>query len=205
MFNKDGFKKIGEDIYVYENFVSKSDCEDILEEIKKIKEDEWFNLSSELHSVSKQKLEKIKLIREKIESILEKDYFVGFNTNPVRMKAGAVWGEHSDDADFKDIVEASKQYKSEEDFDLADNTQLGLIVYFNDFEGGEVYYPNQNIEYAPKSGDLLIHSAFEHCTHGVKEVISGTRYSYSNHIFNQIKVPKGYNFFDSQSMKKNDI
>jgi len=205
MFNKDGFKKIGEDIYVYENFVSKSDCEDILEEIKKIKEDEWFNLSSELHSVSKQKVEKIKLIREKIESILEKDYFVGFNTNPVRMKIGAKWGEHSDDTDFKDIVEASKKYKSGEDFDLADNTQMGFIVYFNDFKGGEVYYPNQNIEYAPKKGDLLIHSAFEHCTHGVKPVTSEIRYSYSNHIFNQVKVPKGYNFLDSQSIKKNDI
>jgi hypothetical protein len=30
MFNKDGFEKIGEDIYVYHNFVTKEECDEIV-------------------------------------------------------------------------------------------------------------------------------------------------------------------------------
>lgn len=72
----------------------------------------------------------------------------------------------------------------------------GVIAYFGDFEGGEVFYPGINkdgtvktdmdgntddcLEYKPESGDLVIHSAFQPYSHGVREVKSGTRYAFSN-------------------------
>ena len=62
-------------------------------------------------------------------------------------------------------------------------------LYFNNFEGGELYYPNQNIIYKPKAGELVIHGSHDECAHGVKPVKSEVRYSYSNSIRKIVKVP----------------
>lgn len=74
----------------------------------------------------------------------------------------------------------------------------GVVGYFGDFDGGEIFYPDINpdgtkkdewqlidknspcLEYKPESGDLVIHSAFDPYSHGVKPVTSGTRYAFSN-------------------------
>jgi CDGSH-type Zn-finger protein len=53
----------------------------------------------------------------------------------------------------------------------------GLVLYINDdYEGGELYYPEKSIIYRPKSGDLVIHGATEEFAHGTKPIISGTKY-----------------------------
>ena len=41
MFNKDGFEKLGEDIYVYHNFVTEEECDSILDIAKSLSEEEW--------------------------------------------------------------------------------------------------------------------------------------------------------------------
>jgi hypothetical protein len=46
----------------------------------------------------------------------------------------------------------------------------GLVVYLSDnFEGGELYYPEYDVLYKPNAGDLVIHDAETiHCVRGVK-------------------------------------
>jgi hypothetical protein len=56
----------------------------------------------------------------------------------------------------------------------------GVLVYFGDWEGGEIFYPNLGIEISPKAGDLVIHGAHSTHKHGVKEVTSGIRFAFSN-------------------------
>jgi hypothetical protein len=65
----------------------------------------------------------------------------------------------------------------------------GLVVYLNAFAGGEIEYSLQQIKYAPKPGDLIIHSAQNYCRHFVHPVVKGPRYSYSNAIYKKIKIP----------------
>lgn len=71
----------------------------------------------------------------------------------------------------------------------------GVVAYFGDYEGGEIFYPNINpdgtikekgadhsepcFEYKPERGDVIIHSAFDPYAHGVREVTSGTRFAFS--------------------------
>jgi hypothetical protein len=51
----------------------------------------------------------------------------------------------------------------------------GSVVYINDdFEGGEIYYPDYEYSYKPKAGSMVLHSG--NTRHGVKKVISGNRY-----------------------------
>ena len=74
----------------------------------------------------------------------------------------------------------------------------GVVGYFGEFEGGEIFYPDINpdgtkknewqlidkdapsLEYKPEPGDLVIHSAFDPYSHGVRPVTSGIRYAFSN-------------------------
>jgi hypothetical protein len=60
---------------------------------------------------------------------------------------------------------------------LGPKFKYGIVLYLNDnFEGGEVYYPNLNIEIKPIANALVMHPANQIHRHGVKEVSSGIRY-----------------------------
>jgi len=52
------------------------------------------------------------------------------------------------------------------------------VVYLNDdYEGGEIYWPNKNIQYKPRRGSLAIFPGTNEFLHGVREVPEGMRYT----------------------------
>lgn len=60
------------------------------------------------------------------------------------------------------------------DTDLA----FSMITYINDdYEGGEIHFPNHNISLKPAAGSLVMFPSQEPYLHEVKEVISGDRYT----------------------------
>jgi predicted 2-oxoglutarate/Fe(II)-dependent dioxygenase YbiX len=55
---------------------------------------------------------------------------------------------------------------------------VSAVVYYNDdFEGGEIHFPNQNFTYSPKAGDLIVFLPTEEYAHEVLPVTSGVRYA----------------------------
>lgn len=68
----------------------------------------------------------------------------------------------------------------------------GVITYFGEWEGGEVYYPKQGISIAPKPGDLIVHGALDTHEHGVSKITSGKRYAYSNFSMATDKNPGSF-------------
>lgn len=195
MFNTDGAKKLGTDIYVYENFISKDECFSILESIKSIPEEKWIEVVNAIgqgFESAHVPLPQIAIANQRLIKMLDEGVNLGHSLVPTRMRKGFVGPHHSDNFDFLKVVEANKLVKEDDDFDLAENNIAGLIMYFNDFDGGEIYYSNQDITYYPKAGDLVIHSSGEHCRHQVQEVKSEVRYSHSSHLYNMIRVPKGF-------------
>jgi hypothetical protein len=56
---------------------------------------------------------------------------------------------------------------------------LGAVFYFNDdYEGGEIYFPNFNYEYKPKKGSIIVFPCNnKEYLHGVKVITSGIRYT----------------------------
>ena len=60
--------------------------------------------------------------------------------------------------------------------------KYGVLMYLNeDFDGGEICYPELGIEYKPKPGVLLIHDAGN--MHGVNSISNGTRYSMTSFVY----------------------
>jgi hypothetical protein len=191
MFDK-GFTKLGEDIYVYKNFVSKEELINISDYLKTLSDDDWYEDNKDIKWMLRTDDTKIlEPIRDRIVSLSDKDMTVGHNTVFVKMKSGYSWAVHEDEYEFKDVIKKSKTYVEGDAFDLVDVSVYGIVIYFNEFEGGEIYYPEQNIEYKPNPGDMVIHGSGFNCRHGVKEILSDVRYSHSNHISRKIKITKG--------------
>ena len=86
-------------------------------------------------------------------------------------------------------IELSKQYKEGDSFRLVRKPEWGIVVYLQETEGGDIYYPGQNITIKPKPGDLLIHKAQEECIHGVTPLKSEERIVVPTYIYTEIKVP----------------
>ena len=56
--------------------------------------------------------------------------------------------------------------------------KFSSLLYLNDeFEGGNLWFPNQNIEVIPKPNTLILFPATFEYMHGVKAVTNGIRYS----------------------------
>ena len=64
------------------------------------------------------------------------------------------------------------------------NLAFSLVAYINDdYEGGEIHFPNQNVTIKPKAGSLIMFPSQQPFLHEVKPIISGTRYMSPAHVY----------------------
>jgi hypothetical protein len=55
---------------------------------------------------------------------------------------------------------------------------FGCVLYlYDDYEGGEIYFPTQNLEIKPKPNTLVFFPGTLDYLHGVKEITNGIRYT----------------------------
>jgi len=68
------------------------------------------------------------------------------------------------------------------------DTPHGIVLYLNDdYEGGELYYPDLKLAIKPEAGSLVIHPGTVEYAHGVAPVTSGMRYATT--AFTKKKLP----------------
>ena len=89
----------------------------------------------------------------------------------------------------------------------------GIVTYFGDYEGGNIYYPNiekdglvrqrpqdnydcLEVEVNPR--DLVIHGACHPWEHGVRKITGGTRYAYSNFAMEKEHAPGTFELFNPE-------
>jgi hypothetical protein len=87
----------------------------------------------------------------------------------------------------------------------------GVVSYFGEFEGGEVFYPNIEkdgtvknrpgdiydcLEVKVEPGDLVIHGACHPYEHGVREISSGIRFAFSNFSMAKDFAPGTFELFN---------
>lgn len=183
------YKEIFEDIIQIENFISKEEVDSLLNLIKETKEEAWTTAYMDQikrfaflkygrddldNLVAEGKVEItdrwtdktlvidtqpiVENIRKKIKTIVkttdENLIFTGGDTIQ-RMYEGVKLHEHTDQH-----TDPSVQYAS--------------ILYLNDdYSGGELFFPNLNIEIKPKPGTLLIFPGSDKYNHGVRFVNKG--------------------------------
>lgn len=192
MFKVGGYQKLGDDIYLFSNFISDDMCDLICKDAESIKPDKWKKFHFQRYASTVAGSVHIKAVRDKISSILDEGYLLGEGLSVHKMHRNSYFTSHSDDYEFADVIKAADAYVQGDPFDLVKSNAFGVVVYLNNFEGGEIEYQNQGVVYKPVKGDLVIHGAHENCKHQVNKVLSEVRYSYPNNISEMLKVPKGY-------------
>jgi|DEB0MinimDraft_12_1074336.scaffolds.fasta_scaffold15660_2 hypothetical protein len=110
------------------------------------------------------------------KSILDyyEEYSYPENTELVKWLPGDSMSVHSDNSwtegnglEEKKGIDHPTKYRT-----------YSAIFYINDdYDGGEIYFPNWGIEIKPKAGSLVIFPSNDEYVHGVKEVKNINRYS----------------------------
>jgi hypothetical protein len=183
-------ERLGENIFVYHDFLTMEELTLVNQEIVELG-DEVFSPHVPDAAAWNGHIPSIyETVTMKIKNLLSNGYSIKEHSSAMRMAKGKVWSEHCDNDMFKEDLERSKTLVEGEPYDEVDYPEYGLIVYFNEFEGGQIEYTKQGIIYQPKPGDLILHGSDETCSHRVLEVLSDYRYSYSNAIYRKLKIPK---------------
>lgn len=154
--------QLAEDVYLYSQFITKREAEDL------------YTLAYSLYpwetKLSK-KAEELSLIKERIQA----EFFPNYDLYEHNAFQCLIEGENM----YEHTDTPSDPRHRDEDGQRWSRIVWGTILYINDdYSGGEIYYPELNIEYKPQAGDLLIHAA--HVVHGVRKVTKGIRFAYSN-------------------------
>jgi hypothetical protein len=196
--NNNNLIKLAKEIYVYKNFISDEEARKYTEIVNNFHEEYWLNKDkwdndSEIQAPN-QVFQGDALLDElwkKTETFFGPEYKPLPSNGVSKMLEGQSlevhWDSpgHPDDHDegslngYFDAIEKGKLYDPHNTCHIV---QYGFVVYINDFEGGELFYPEQNIEYKPEKGDLVIHSASQKYRHGVRAVTKGPRYAHTNFI-----------------------
>jgi hypothetical protein len=193
-FLEKGFQKRGEDIYVYENFISQEELDlinPILDSIRINKEYDPERAGTTFENRVSRRIDELTFLPQRIRNLFEDKYIVHLFNSVNILSEGHFWLQHFDSHDFIKIRELAKTLKDGDPYEVIEDTRYGLVAYFNVVEeGGDLVYINQNITYTPKPGDLVVHGAEENCMHEVQTVTKGYRYSYSNNLRVELKIPK---------------
>jgi hypothetical protein len=138
--------------------------------------DYWANRVATYPTIEKSDPEIPKLIENMVARLkIEVDNFFNVDANPtspamVRWLPGQLQMPHAD----KELHTGPDAGKPNDFpyYDLA-----GLFYINDDYEGGELYFPNQGIQFKPKAGAAYFFPGDKNYIHGVTQIKSGIRYT----------------------------
>jgi hypothetical protein len=136
----------------------------------------WANRVATYPTIERVDPEVPKVIQGMVERLkVEVDKFFKVDASPtspamVRWLPGQFQMPHAD----KELHEGPDAGKPN-DFPYYDIA--GLFYINDDYEGGELYFPNQGIRFKPKAGAAYFFPGDMHYVHGVSEIKSGIRYT----------------------------
>ncbi|MEY3907356.1 MAG: hypothetical protein RLZ52_423 [Pseudomonadota bacterium] len=224
-YNNHNVEKIAHKVYIYRNFVSKENLDKINKILKEKEEKESLSKIVATHTIDwyhdkfTESVPELYEIWEDLNKLLLPEYCVHPCLTLLRTKPGDGGMYHHADSPGEDMEE---ELIASDIWNTCCVIHYGAIVYFGEWEGGEVYYPNLDKEgnfvgnfdpfnknngydgefmVKPNPGDLIIHGAHSDTCHGVHEITSGIRYAFSNFV---VPVEKHPGTFPTYGTKENE-
>ena len=184
-------QKIGIDpknIGLFEDFITKEEVSEILKECKKHEpEYETHHVHGKtlaFGQIDNEKLRNFALylmpkIAENAESFYNMKQVVDRSLQYTFHPNGTYINPHTD------VIGWEPKHNEKNEFSVIEKYypyfwtgHLSTILYLNDdFDGGELFFPDFDIEIKPKPGMLAVFPGNTHYLHGVKEVVGNTRYT----------------------------
>jgi len=167
-----------DNIVVIENFITKEDVETVynfcltINSFKSIPGDHWDNRV--LHAMGINALNKnvsiiISKYQKKLKEIIENKFKFELGD---RSPSLVIWRPGDGQAPHAD-----KEHLDGTPNMYPDNDIASLFYWNDDYEGGEIYFPNQDISFKIKAGSAVFFPGDKYYLHGVTEVTSGKRFT----------------------------
>jgi hypothetical protein len=167
---------ISKEIYEIENFLSKDENDQILNLINNLTEENWNPQRRDFEKSWESKLVRIKDnaildgISERVSGLFLSKYHMESFNKIQRFKHGQGMTPHADHNYIADLI------------------KYGVVIYFNDdYEGGEIEYPELGIKIKPKAASLILHHS--NAIHKVNIVNGNTRYFTTTFVQGNDKFP----------------
>jgi len=162
----DNFEQLHGEAWVWHNFLSKEECDSILNKA----------FSKEWEHIDKTSLEILGDFSSRVASGFKENVSVKPFEFLRMYKRGQGMLPHTDIYGWQNrILEGIVGKDHNKDTVEFGYASFSTLLYLNDnYKGGEIVYQEYEVEYKPQAGDLLIHSP--EVIHGVKKVQSGKRY-----------------------------
>lgn len=171
-FDINGLKPNGHGIYVIDNFITPEDAQTLIDEQKNPSESNPYpdyykkrfgGTAFPYNKIVMDLLKKYGYISNEVHQKLR-----GF-VNPIYVfKAFGSWWPEGTRGDMHIDAQGPEPW-----------IEFSTVIYLNeDFEGGEIYFPNQNFVYKPKKySAVFFPSAGTEHVHGITTVTSGNRHT----------------------------
>ena len=169
------FGKSSDLIHVVENFLSQEEVDKLLFAAKNLdiwKESEFRNKYSDLDQLKIKHADIYNLLEDasqRFQKIVSDFFNVKIKTYMNPISKWPIDGDQRPHADkeWEDGSAAGQNYYD-----------IGSVIYLNDdFEGGEVYFPQHGVELKPKPGSAVAFPGDMFFLHGVNEVKEKERYT----------------------------
>ena len=168
-------------IFVIKNFIEKEHALTLVELANSASPDDWSNYNYTDRDEHNEWEDRILLLDQCINFTDEKNKIVSELFSKIKKEINLIL--HKDiyeytvmSAIYRSVI--GQSMKTHSDDGPSPKFKYGIVLYLNDdYEGGEIFYPNIGLEFKPEAYSLVLHPAHQAYRHGVKEVSSGTRYS----------------------------
>lgn len=171
--------KLSKDVYLVKDLVGQAVFQQLLEYCKTITEEEWLianTAESDTTNFWKGKFFSPDLRKdEKYEHLYSGPFY------KINYKLSKMFESYSNFESVSSFLRSTgdnpkgMEVHSDDGHESHSDIKYGIVIYLNDdFEGGELYYPDLDIVYTPNAGDIVIHSGS--VRHGTNPVTSGNRF-----------------------------
>lgn len=209
------FEKISDEIYICKNFLTEEECDYLVEESLKghnPKDNKYYvdsfmqyrNRLLELLDFNSQDNIKPEDINRDWDHLILRTFSQDDNREfifPPHVDIYNLFNNYSESASFK-------EFEGSEKISIG---HMSFVIYFSEnFLGGEIYYPEYNVKYKPKKGDMILHNV--EIIHAVHNIVKGDRWSYQGSISTSKFLTKEENekflkdnIYYGECRNKNDI
>ena len=174
------------DIIVLKNFSTKEEAKVLYDHLSSvylsaINRDE----SLKRDDLAQEALEIINRLQEKYVDFAKKNLTFAVEPKFSTLKNYVYWGVGDDMLPHYDNISG----------DHSAPVMYGCVYYLNDdFEGGELWYPNKGVSYTPVAGEMIINPGNREYSHGVKLVTKGLRISAGSFITQKDQSDEQFGF-----------
>ena len=174
--------KIEDNFWVIPNFISEEERKIYLDYIETLPEEEWWKqnrnwwLGKYISIENSEELKNVaSIINERVREYFPEDVHLGAFGSVHRLKEGQGMFIHTDNpTEVRDLVDENNE-RIGETSGHNNYCVLAMVVYLNDFNGAELYFPRlNNFEYKAKAGDLVLFPGTgKEYDHGVRPLLPG--------------------------------